>query len=312
MGAVQKPVEKLAKKEVMVGTCSWTDPTLIEAGTFYPEAKMTAEERLAFYAETFPIVEVDATYYAPPSERTAGLWVQRTPRDFVFDIKAFRLLTQHPTPPSALWKDFRTELPAEIAEKRNIYMRDLPRELQAEAVRLFRDGLMPLHSAGKLGVVLFQMPPFVYPTRGSFGYLSWVADHLQDFQLAVEFRNGRWLDEEHMDETLNFLERHELAYVCVDEPQGFRSSVPPVVAVTAPVAEVRFHGRNSDNWEKRGITPAERFRYDYSGDELKEWVPRVKTLAEQADSVHVLMNNCYADYGIRSAQQLADLLAMAW
>lgn len=296
----------------MVGTCSWTDPTLIEAGTFYPQEKMTAEERLGFYADTFPIVEVDSTYYAPPSDRNAGLWVERTPRDFVFDIKAFRLLTQHPTPPSALWKDIRAELPAEIAEKRNVYMRDLPRELQTEAVRLFRDALMPLHSAGKLGVVLFQMPPFVYPTRGSFGYLSWAADHLKDFQLAVEFRNGRWLDEEHMDETLNFLERHKLAYVCVDEPQGFRSSVPPVVAVTAPVAEVRFHGRNSDNWEKKGITPAERFRYDYSRKELKEWVPRVKTLAEQADSVHVLMNNCYADYGIRSAQQLADLLALAW
>ena len=152
------------------------------------------------------------------------------------------------------------------------------------------------------------MPPFVYPTRGSFGYLKWVAEHLEDFQLAVEFRNGRWLDEEHMDETLNFLERHRLAYVCVDEPQGFKSSVPPVVAVTAPVAEVRFHGRNAENWEKKGITAAERFRYEYPKEEMEEWVPRVKTLAEQADSVHALMNNCYADYGIRSADLLADLL----
>jgi uncharacterized protein YecE (DUF72 family) len=309
---MKRAVEKLAKEAVRVGTCSWTDPTLIKANSFYPDERMTAEERLAFYAGTFPIVEVDATYYAPPSDRTAGLWVERTPANFVFDVKAFRLLTQHPTPPSALWKDFRAGLPAEMAEKRNVYMRDLPRELQAEAMRLFRDGLMPLHSAGKLGVVLFQMPPFVYPNRGSFGYLSWAADHLEDFQLAVEFRNGRWLDEDHMDETLNFLERHKLAYVCVDEPQGFRSSVPPVVAVTAPVAEVRFHGRNADNWEKKGITAAERFRHDYSRKELKEWVPRVKTLAEQADAVHVLMNNCYADYGIRSAHLLADMLAASW
>ncbi|HSL26479.1 MAG TPA: DUF72 domain-containing protein, partial [Acidimicrobiia bacterium] len=185
----------------------------------------------------------------------------------------------------------------------------LPRDLQAEAVQLFRQGLMPLHSAGKLGVVLFQMPPYVYPTRGSFGYLSWAAAQLEDFQLAVEFRNGRWLDDAHRDETLNFLERHRLAYVCVDEPQGFKSSVPPVVAATAPIAEIRFHGRNGDNWEKKGISAAERFRYDYSKTELTEWVPRVKTLAEQADTVHALMNNCYADYGIRSARLLADLLA---
>ncbi len=296
-------------EKVRIGTCSWTDPTLTGTDDFYPRRDMTAEERLGFYAENFPIVEVDSTYYAPPSEKVAGLWVERTPPGFTFDVKAFRLLTQHPTPPSSLWKGIREKVPTELAGKRNVYMRDLPRDLQAEAVEAFRSALMPLHSAGKLGVVLLQLPPFVYPTRGSFGYLKWVALHLEDFQLAVEFRNGRWLDEEHMTETLDFLERHGLAYVCVDEPQGFKSSVPPVVAVTAPVAEVRFHGRNSDNWEKKGISAAERFRYDYSQQELEEWVPRVESLAEAADSVHALMNNCYADYGIRSARLLSDLLA---
>ncbi|MCI0678456.1 MAG: DUF72 domain-containing protein [Actinobacteria bacterium] len=294
--------------QIKIGTCSWTDPTLTENTTFYPNTEMSAEERLGFYAERFLIVEVDSTYYAPPSERVAGLWVERTPDEFTFDVKAFRLLTQHPTPPRSLWKDFREKLPEGMAEKANVYMRDLPRDLQAEAAQAFRDALMPLHSAGKLGVVLFQLPPFVYPTRGSFGYLKWVAEQLSDFQLAVEFRNGRWLDAEQMTDTLDFLERHSLAYVCVDEPQGFKSSVPPVVAVTAPVAEVRFHGRNAENWEKRGITAAERFKYDYPKTELEEWVPRIRTLAESADTVHALMNNCYSDYGIRSARSLAGLL----
>jgi len=293
---------------IKIGTCSWTDPTLTETELFYPDTKMSAEERLGFYAGHFPIVEVDSTYYAPPSERVAGLWVERTPPDFTFDIKAFRLLTQHPTPPKSLWKDFREKLPKEMTEKRNIYMRDLPRDIQAEAAQAFRDALMPLHSAGKLGVVLFQFPPYVYPTRGAFGYMKWVAEQLEDFQLAIEFRNGRWLDDEHMTETLDFLERHSLAYVCVDEPQGFNSSVPPVVAVTAPVAEIRFHGRNAENWEKKGITAAERFRYDYPKEELEEWVPRIEDLAESADSVHALMNNCYSDFGIRSARGLGELL----
>jgi uncharacterized protein YecE (DUF72 family) len=207
-----------------------------------------------------------------------------------------------------LWKEFREELPSELSEKRNIYMRDLPRALQADAVARFREALMPLHSAGKLGVVLFQMPPFVYPTRGSFGYLKWAAEHLVDFQIAVEFRNGRWLDEENRQDTLDFLERHQLAYVCVDEPQGFRSSVPPVTAATAPIAEIRFHGRNANNWERKGITAAERFRYDYSRKELAEWVPRVRELSDQAETVSVLMNNCYADLGIKSAYLMADLL----
>jgi uncharacterized protein YecE (DUF72 family) len=296
--------------QIKIGTCSWTDPTLTDITSFYPNTEMTAEERLSFYAEHFPIVEVDSTYYAPPSERVAGLWVERTPEHFTFDIKAFRLLTQHPTPPKSLWSGFREKLPKDMAEKRNIYMRDLPRDLQAEAARAFRDALMPLHSAGKLGVVLLQFPPYVYPTRGSFGYMKWLAHELEDFQLAVEFRNGRWLDDENMTDTLDFLERHSLAYVCVDEPQGFKSSVPPVVAVTAPVAEVRFHGRNAENWEKKGITAAERFRYDYPIEELREWVPRIETLAESAETVHALMNNCFSDYGIRSARSLGDLLAV--
>lgn len=294
--------------QIKIGTCSWTDPTLTDNTSFYPSTDMSAEERLSFYADQFTMVEVDSTYYAPPSERVAGLWVERTPDHFTFDIKAFRLLTQHPTPPKSLWKGLRENLPEEMADKRNVYMRDLPRDIQAEATVAFRDALMPLHSAGKLGVVLLQFPPYVYPTRGSFGYMKWLAAHLEDFQLAVEFRNERWLDDEHMTDTLDFLERHSLAYVCVDEPQGFKSSVPPVVAVTAPVAEVRFHGRNSENWEKKGISAAERFRYDYTTEELEEWVPRIESMTDSADDVHVLMNNCYSDYGIRSARGIGELL----
>ena len=300
---------ELATRGLYLGTCSWTDPTLVDSSAFYPSKEMSAEERLRFYAEHFPIVEVDSTYYAPPSERVAGMWVERTPPSFVFDVKAFRLLTQHPTPHRTLWKEFRAGLPDEVAARKNVYVRDLPREMQAEAFARFAEALMPLHSAGKLGMVLFQLPPYVYPTRGNFGYLKWAAEHLPDYRIAVEFRNGRWMDDEHRDETLAFLERHRMSYVCVDEPQGFASSVPPVAAATAEVAEVRFHGRNTDTWEKKGVTAAERFRWDYSDEELEEWVPRIESLAAGAERVHLLMNNCYADYGVRSARALADLLA---
>jgi uncharacterized protein YecE (DUF72 family) len=303
---------RLAERGVYLGTCSWTDPTLIAAGTFYPEPEMSAADRLAYYAGRFPVVEVDATYYAPPSERTAGLWVERTPPDFTFDVKAFRLLTQHPTPLRSLWKDVAAALPDELRAKRNLYSRDLPRELLEEAFGRFVTALLPLHSAGKLGVVLFQLPPYVYPSRGAYGYLSWAAERLAEYQVAVEFRQERWMDEAHRQSTLSFLEEHGLAYVCVDEPQGFRSSVPPIAAATTALAEVRFHGRNAETWEARGIAAAERFRYDYSAAELQEWVPQVRALAEEASRVHVLMNNCYADYGIRSAQLLADLLDQAW
>jgi uncharacterized protein YecE (DUF72 family) len=95
----------------------------------------------------------------------------------------------------------------------------------------------------------------------------------------------------------------------VDEPQGFKSSVPPEVLVTSSdLALVRFHGRNADTWEKKGITPAERFRYLYSRDELSEWVPRIREVAKEAREVHLMFNNCYANYGTTNAREIADLL----
>ena len=98
--------------EVLVGTCSWTDPTLIRSGRFYPAEAKSAEARLAYYSTQFDLVEVDSSYYSLPSRRNSTLWAERTPPDFVFDVKAFRLFTQHPTPHEALPADIRGALPA--------------------------------------------------------------------------------------------------------------------------------------------------------------------------------------------------------
>ena len=96
----------------------------------------------------------------------------------------------------------------------------------------------------------------------------------------------------------------------VDAPQGFKSSVPPVVATTSPeLAVVRFHGRRGGTWERPGVTPVERFRYLYDRDELEGWVPRIEAAAASARRTHVLMNNCYANYGTTNALELAALLA---
>jgi uncharacterized protein YecE (DUF72 family) len=108
---------------------------------------------------------------------------------------------------------------------------------------------------------------------------------------------------------LALLEKLGMSYVVVDEPQGFRSSTPPVVAATSPLAVVRFHGHNAETYEKQNITAAKRFRYLYTEEELKGWVEPIRHLSKRADRVHVLMNNCYADYGFRNARQLAELLA---
>ena len=294
---------------VLIGISSWTEPTLIKRGHFYPKGVTTAEERLKFYATQFPIVEVDSTYYFPPSERNAVLWLERTPKDFVFNIKAYSLLTNHPTKVDSLYKDVKEALPSELEGKRNVYRDKLPSELVDEVWQRFRDALMPLHSAGKLGAVLFQFPQWFVIGRPAKRYLEEVKTRLRDYRVAVEFRNKLWMEERNQEETLSLLSELDLPFVCVDMPQGFDTSIPPVAAVTSKeLAMVRFHGRDPKAWSTKAGTAADRFRYDYSANELEEWVPKVRDLAEGARETHVLMNNCYENYAVKSARQLASLL----
>ncbi|HLA92262.1 MAG TPA: DUF72 domain-containing protein [Actinomycetota bacterium] len=293
----------------LVGTSSWTDPTLVKEGHFYPPEARSAEARLRYYAEQFPLVEVDSTYYFPPSERNSVLWIERTPKDFTFNVKAYSLLTNHPTRRDSLYKDLAAELPDELEGKRNLYREQLPEAIVDAVWQRFHDALMPLHSAGKLGAVLFQFPQWFVIGRKSKEYVLECAERLKDFRIAIEFRHKTWLEERNAEETLSFLEGHDLPFVCVDMPQGFDSSLPPVAAATAKdLAMVRFHGRDPAAWSRKDATAAERFRYEYSQAELLEWVPKIHDLSSQARETHVLMNNCYRDFAVNNARQLAGLL----
>ena len=293
--------------DILVGTSSWTDKTLLDSG-WYPDDASSAKARLAYYAARFPLVEVDATYYAPASERNAVLWVERTPAEFTFNVKAFSLMTQHPTPVKALPKDLRSRAPD---DKDRVYQKDLPSEVIDELFDMFRRALMPLHSAGKLGCVLFQFPEWYTPARANKAYIERCAELLPDYRLAIEFRQRAWMDPpDAAERTLAWLRELRLPYVCLDMPQGFPSSMPPIAAATVDdLSVVRFHGRNTETWKKRGLTVAERFNYLYEESELREWQPKLFDLAAQTRRTHVLFNNCYRDNGVRNAAQLAALLA---
>ncbi|GAA3297131.1 DUF72 domain-containing protein [Dactylosporangium vinaceum] len=285
--------------DVKVGTASWTDKTLLESG-WYPAEADDPAKRLGYYASQFPLVEVDATYYSPPAEATARLWAERTPPGFTFNIKAFSLLTGHPTKLTALPKDLRPP-----DGKARLYPKDLPAQVYEDVWSRFLSALDPLVDAGKLGVLLFQFPPWFTIRRSNKQTLLEVAARCRPLRVAIEFRHGSWFDGDNRAETLEFLREHDLPYVVVDMPQGHRESVPPVVEATSDLAVVRFHG-HSEQWTSKNIH--EKFGYLYSKHELESWAPKIESLAAATSTTHVLMNNCYGDNAQRNAADLLGLL----
>lgn len=291
-----------------MGTCSWTDRTLTHDTDWYPRRSMSAADRLKFYASRFPITEADSTYYFPPAPELTRGWAERTPDNFTMNVKAYSLLTGHPTKPDSLWPDLQGAVRPEFADKRNVYASHLAADAVEEAWRRFADALQPLRDAGKLGAVLMQYPQWFTAKKANRDELAAIRQRWPDLPVCVEFRSPTWLtDTKDRDRTLSTLADFHLALVVVDAPRVAR--LPTVPEATSPdLAVIRFHGRNDDTWNKPGTTAAERFQYLYSTAQLEGWVPKIEALADKASTVHALMNNCYQDYGVRNAADLAALL----
>jgi uncharacterized protein YecE (DUF72 family) len=291
----------------LVGLSSWADPTLIESG-FYPPQIKAPEERLRYYAATFPMVELDASYHVMPGRRNIISWIEETPAGFIFDVKAFSLFTGHPTQINSLPGDFR-EAAASIPHRTdNLYISHMPEELADKLWERFAASIEPLRTAGKLGMVMFQFPPWFHPTPENYDHIVKCKEKLPGFKLAIEFRTGGWLDEQHLEKTIQHLRKNNLCLVCVDEPQGFATSLPPLAEVTGELAAVRFHGRNKENWEAKGISVYNKFNYLYSQDELAEWAEKIGRMAASAKEVHIIFTNKHEDYATRNARQMMDML----
>jgi uncharacterized protein YecE (DUF72 family) len=294
--------------EIRIGTCSWADEALSKH--WYPRGT-PAGERLAYYAQHFDTVEVDSTYYRLPERQMVERWAERTPEGFVMHVKAFGLMTRHPVKLEALPPDLRDEAPVDARGR----VERPSREFRGEVFRRFLEALDPLRSAGKLGGILFQFPSYVVYKDRSLDYLQWAREQLGGDEILVEFRHVSWLDDEHRDATLRFLEELGATHVIVDAPriEGAKNLVPTVLALTSPTAYIRFHGRNAATWNKRGGSAAERFDYLYSEEELREWVGPLRELAEGADQAYAFFNNNATSpdgRGGRMAQAAANAKAL--
>jgi uncharacterized protein YecE (DUF72 family) len=309
-GVVGEPLHR-AGHEIRVGTASWTDPTMVRGGVFYPRGVSTAEKRLRYYAEQFSVVEVDATYYSLPDRGNAELWAERTPPHFSFHVKAHALMTGQPTEVARLPEGLVELLPKDVASKKKIYAKDLPSELLGAVWTYFIDSLAPLYEQGKLGGILLQYPRWFIPNPESKALLADAAERLAGIPATVELRNRMWFDGERSRErTLGLLRDLGLTHVMVDGPQGLESSVPAVAGVTTPgLAMIRLHGRRSATWEKPNVPTVERYRYLYTPAELESWMPLVESAAAEATRTIVFFNNCYGNYGATNAREMVSMLS---
>lgn len=254
---------------VLVGTAGFSYADW--KGNFYP-AGISQRDMLEKYADHFPVVEINSTYYGIPEPGRIESMAHRTPEDFVFNVKANREMTH------------------EITAGREVFEK-------------FRRAIRPLIERGKLGCVLAQFPWGFQRTTTTERYLAELAARMEGLDTVVEFRNSGWDG----DEALDLLASLGLGYCCVDEPdlEGLPSRS---VAVTGRTAYLRMHGRNAANWWAKGRRSWERYDYLYSDDELREWLSGVEKMSENSDVVYVIFNNHYKGQAPANAHTFENML----
>ena len=290
---------------IRVGTCSWTDRTLLQSG-WYPKEARSPAALLRYYSGVFSTVEVDSTFYAFPDQARVFRWIARTPPGFLFNVKVWGLFTYHDVPRASIPEKFRSKILE--TESDSVTLNDVPKDVRAEAWEMFTRLLEPLHQAGRMGYLLFQIPPGMKYSEQALGYVRRVAEVTRPFRAAFEVRHRSWLEPGAADRFLGTLRDGNLAYVIVDEPQ-LRWTVPPQIHVTSRWgAVIRFHGRNRAAWQKTSVPVSEKFRYAYDVNELSGWSESVRDLAGKTEQVFVMFNNCFRDYAVRNASTMRCLL----
>ena len=268
--------------KIYIGTSGWSYPRGegTWTGYFYPRGKIN---ELEYYSQFFNTVEVNSTFYRPPSPVYVQNWARRTPADFLFTVKLWQKFT-HP-------KMYREATGEEAVV------------LQSD-VDQFRQGIEPLAEAGKLGALLAQFPPSFRNDEHGRQILAAVVRVFGQYKLAVELRHRSWSDD---DTTAQSLRESNVVWVQIDEPR-FKSSIAGKLPVTADMAYFRFHGRNSEMWWKGDNET--RYKYLYSPEEIDELSAKVKSAAGQTQLLFIFFNNHWQGYAPRNAVDMKRVLQL--
>ncbi|PTK41626.1 DUF72 domain-containing protein [Staphylococcus haemolyticus] len=266
---------------INIGLAGWGDHD-----SLYEDLERQSD-KLQTYASHFPIVELDASYYAIQPERNIMKWIKETPDRFEFIVKIHQALTLH-----ADYKDYA--------------------ETRSELFEQFKQMLQPLIDHHKLAMVLVQFPPWFDCTAQNIKYILYVRQQLADIPICVEFRHQSWFNDQFKEQTLSFLTEHHIIHSVVDEPQVREGSIPLVNRITTETAFVRYHGRNRQGWTKKDMTDQEwrdvRYLYNYNKEELTDLANKVRIIEQKAKKVYVVFNNNSGGHAAQNAKTYQDML----
>jgi len=265
------------KHVVKVGPAGWSYRDW--KGIVYPKDATSKFDQLAFLSKYFDVIEINSSFYRPPSEKTARSWIRRVANNdkFKFTAKLYQIFTHD-------------RIKATAQDERD-----------------YRSGIDPLAEAGRLGAVLMQFPWSFKNTPDDRQYLDSLITRFDSYPLVVEVRHSSW----NAAEVYESFEARGIGFCNIDQPQ-FSRSIKPSALTTSPVGYVRLHGRNYEHWfadfADDSQARAERYNYLYSPSELQPWVDRIKKIASQSLETYVITNNHFQGKGVVNALEIEHLL----
>lgn len=268
---------------IYIGLTGWSDHI-----SLYKKA--SSPHKLEEYAGYFPVVELDASFYAIQSKKNAEKWVMQTPDTFQFVVKAYQGMTGH-------------------------NRGDIPYESKEQMFDTFIQSVQPLQAAKKLAMVLFQFPPWFDCRKENVEYLRICKRKMGNLPCALEFRHQSWYDTQYRHRTLEFMKNEGWIHCICDEPQVLPGSVPTVLEpVQHNSVLIRLHGRNYAGWSQNNNPNWRevRYLYRYNNNELLEWAASIQQLQKKCQKVYVLFNNNSGGDAADNGKQLIKLLNITY
>ena len=263
----------MPKPIIRIGPAGWSYKDW--EGVVYPQKPGKNFDPLEYLARFFNTIEINSSFYRPPTTTTTESWARRVAQNkaFTFTAKLHRVFTH----------------------ERGKSTKD--------DVKAFREGMKPLVKAGKLGAVLLQFPWSFKNTDEDRVYLTKLLETFREYPLVLEVRHSSW-NNEHIYE---WLEERGVGICNIDQPV-FSRSIRPSAMTTSPVGYIRMHGRNYQDWFRDKAGRDERYNYLYTLEELDPWLTRIKQVAKQTRETYVITNNHFRGQAVVNALEIKAAL----